>query len=193
MLARAASAGFEYLYPLRLIAAGVALWIFRRSYKECDWRFGWSAPVGGIVVFVLWVGLDRVLGTSSSSSQVPTALDAMSAPGRIFWLTVRVLAASITVPIAEELAFRGYLMRRLVAADFDKVDPRQFTWFSLAVSSIVFGAMHGTSWLAGSAAGLGYGWLYARSGRIGDPVLAHAITNILLAVCVLALGQWQYW
>ena len=193
MLARAASAGFESLYPLRLAAAAVALWIFRRGYQNCDWRFGWSAPVAGVVVFVLWVGLDRVLGTASSSSPIPAALDALSAPGRIFWLTARVLAASITVPIAEELAFRGYLLRRLVSADFERVDPRQYTWFSLALSSIVFGAMHGNSWLAGSAAGLIYGWLYTRSGRIGDPVIAHATTNILLAVCVLALGQWHFW
>ena len=193
MLARAASAGFESLYPLRLVAAGVALWIFRRGYNDCDWRFGWSAPVAGTAVFVLWVGLDRLLGTASSSSPIPAALDAMSAPGRIFWLTARVLAASITVPIAEELAFRGYLMRRLVAADFEHVDPRQYTWFSLAVSSIVFGVMHGNSWLAGSAAGLIYGWLYTRSGRIGDAIAAHATTNILLAVCVLALRQWHFW
>jgi CAAX prenyl protease-like protein len=117
----------------------------------------------------------------------------MSEPGRVFWLTARVLAASVTVPIAEELAFRGYLMRRLVAADFDRVDPRHFTWFSLAVSSLVFGAMHGSSWLAGSAAGLVYGWLYTRSGRIGDPVIAHATTNILLAASVLVLRQWQFW
>ncbi len=193
MLVRAASAGFESLYPLRLVAAVVALWIFRRSYKNCDWRFGWTAPVAGVGVFVLWVGLDRVLGTASSSNAIPSALDAMSAPGRIFWLTARVLAASVTVPIAEELAFRGYLMRRLVAADFESVDPRRYTWFSLAASSIVFGAMHGSSWFAGSAAGLVYGGLYARSGRIGDPVVAHATTNILLAVCVLAFHQWHFW
>jgi len=193
MLARAASAGFESLYPLRLVAAAAALWIFRRSYKNCDWRFDWAAPVAGIAVFVLWLGLDRVFGTASSSSAIPSALNAMSTPGRIFWLTARVLAASITVPIAEELAFRGYLMRRLVSADFERVDPHRYTWFSLAVSSIVFGAMHGSSWLAGSAAGLVYGWLYTRNGRIGDPVVAHATTNMLLAVCVLTLRQWQLW
>jgi exosortase E/protease (VPEID-CTERM system) len=193
MLARAASAGFESLYPLRLVAAAVTLWIFRRSYKDCDWRFGWAAPVGGVVVFVLWVGLDRILGTATSSSPIPAALDAMSAPGRILWLTARVLAASITVPIAEELAFRGYLMRRLVAPDFEHVDPRKYTWFSLGLSSVVFGALHGSSWLAGSASGLVYGWLYGRNGRIGDPVIAHATTNILLAACVLALQKWHFW
>ncbi len=193
MLVRAASAGFESLYPLRLVAAVAALWTFRRSYNNLDWRFGWSAAVTGVAVFALWVGLERVLGGASPANPIPVALGNMSASGRVFWLTARVLAASITVPIAEELAFRGYLMRRLVAVDFDKVDPRHYTWFSLALSSIIFGAMHGSSWLAGCAAGLAYGWLYARNGRIGDPIAAHAITNILLAACVLAFHQWQLW
>jgi len=192
MLARAASAGFESLYPLRLLAAGVALWTLRRSYRDCDWRFDWVAPVIGVGVFVLWVGLERVLGTASSSP-IPAALDAMSAPARAFWLTARVMAAAITVPVAEELAFRGYLMRRLGAADFEKADPRRSPWLSLVVSSLVFGAMHGSSWLAGCGAGFAYGWLYARRGRIGDPIVAHATTNILLAVCVLAFRQWQFW
>jgi len=193
MLARAASAGFESLYPLRLVAALVALWIFRRSYKSCDWRFSWTAPVAGFAVFVLWAALDRVLGAASSSNAMPAALNAMSAPGRIFWLTSRVSAACITVPIAEELAFRGYLMRRLVSADFEQVDPRRYTWLALVASSVIFGAMHGSSWLAGTAAGLVYGGLYVRSGRIGDAVIAHATTNILLAVCVLGFHQWHFW
>ena len=192
MLARAASSGFESLYPLRLVAGGAALWIFRRSYRDCNWRFGWPAPVAGLGVFVLWVALDRLVGVSSSSP-IPSALKAMSGSGRILWLSARVLAASVTVPIAEELAFRGYLMRRLVAADFENVNPRRFTWFSLALSSAVFGAVHGSSWMAGTAAGLVYGGVYARSGRIGDALAAHATTNILLAICVLVLHQWQFW
>ncbi|MGZ4835717.1 MAG: CAAX prenyl protease-related protein, partial [Terriglobales bacterium] len=138
------------------------------------------------------VALDRIIGVSASSS-IPGALYAMSGVGRIFWLNARSLAACVTVPIAEELAFRGYLMRRLVAADFEIVDPRHITWFSLALSSIVFGVLHGSSWLAGVAAGLIYGWLYARKGRIGDAVVAHATTNFFLTLCVLVLHQWQFW
>jgi len=161
ILAHALSADFEWFYPLRLLAAIAALLFFWRKYAELDWRIDWTAPLAGFVVFAIWIGFDRF--NPPAPETMPAALAAASAPLRNFWLTSRVLSAAITVPIAEELAFRGYLMRRLVAADFDKVDPRQFTWFSLAVSSIVFGAMHGTSWLAGSAAGLGYGWLYAEA------------------------------
>jgi len=46
------------------------------------------------------------------------------------------------VPIAEELAFRGYLIRKLVSADFEKVALGHFTWVSFLGSSILFGSLH---------------------------------------------------
>ena len=55
MITRATSAGFEWLYPLRFLAAGAALWFFRRKYAELDWSFGWLAPLAGGFVFVIWL------------------------------------------------------------------------------------------------------------------------------------------
>ena len=43
MLAGTASAGFEWLYPLRIFAAGAALWYFRANYQRLDWRAGWPS------------------------------------------------------------------------------------------------------------------------------------------------------
>ena len=40
------------------------------------------------------------------------------------------MPAVVTVPIAEELAFRGYLHRRLIDVDFDHVSLRRFTWLA---------------------------------------------------------------
>ena len=41
------------------------------------------------------------------------------------------------------------------------------------------------------------GILYAlamyRRGKLGDAVLAHAVTNALIAVSVLATGDWTMW
>jgi CAAX prenyl protease-like protein len=95
------------------------------------------------------------------------------------------------VPIAEELAFRGYLLRRLVSPDFDKLGPR-FTWLSFLLSSFLFGALHGR-WLAGTVAGMFYAWAMYRRGRVGDAIIAHATTNALIAADVLILGSWNHW
>jgi len=99
----------------------------------------------------------------------------------------------VTVPIAEELAFRGFLLRRLISSDFDALPPRSFTWLGLAISSIAFGLLHGNLWLAGILAGLAYAWALLRKGSIGSAAAAHATTNALLAAYVLLFHQWHLW
>jgi len=97
------------------------------------------------------------------------------------------------VPIAEELAFRGFLLRRLVSADFESVAWRAFAWAPFLISSIAFGLLHGDRWLAGTIAGMIYALAMMRRGRIGEAAAAHAVTNALLAIYVLATGNWQLW
>lgn len=86
-------------------AAVAALWYFRRAYADLDWRFGWFAPVLGFVVLAIWLGLDRAAGKHAASA-IGSGLAALPVPARVAWLTFRTLAAVVTVPIAEELAFR---------------------------------------------------------------------------------------
>lgn len=87
------------------------------------------------------------------------------------------------------MAFRGFLNRRLIAAEFDKVPLNRFTWLSFILSSLAFGFLH-SSWFAGSLAGMLYALVVYRRGRLGDAVLAHAVTNAMLAVVALVSGQW---
>jgi CAAX prenyl protease-like protein len=108
------------------------------------------------------------------------------------WLLFRVLGSVVIVPIAEELAFRGYLLRRLISADFDQISMVRFTWFSFLVSSVLYGAMHGR-WLAGTVAGMFYAWAMYRRGRVGDAIIAHATTNALIAADVVIFGNWYLW
>jgi exosortase E/protease (VPEID-CTERM system) len=192
MIAGAMSGGFEWLYPLRFFAAAGALWAFREKYTNLDWRVGWEGPAIGAGVFVLWIVLDR-LTNGQGANAMPPALGASSAGARITWICFRVLAATVTVPLAEELAFRGFVLRRLISHDFESVPFTRFTWFSVLVSSALFGFMHGTLWFAGIVAGLLYAWTQIRRGRIGDAVAAHATTNALLAAYVLIFRAWRLW
>jgi len=192
MLAGALSGSFEWLYPLRFFAAAAALWVFRARYSTLDWRVGWLGPSIGVGVFLIWIGLDRWMGTSVAEA-MPKVLAGSSGAARMTWISFRVLAATITVPIAEELAFRGFLLRRLVSPDFESVSFTGFTWVALVVSSVLFGALHGSHWPAGIVAGLVYAYAVIRRGRIGEAIAAHATTNALLAAYVLAFGQWQLW
>jgi CAAX prenyl protease-like protein len=170
------------------------LLFFRRKYAgvfALDWRFDWFGPAIGIAVFALWIGFDRLF--SPAAGAMPSQLAAATRLARDSWLVFRVLAAVVTVPIAEELAFRGFLYRRLIAADFESVSFRRFSWIAILVSSVIFGALHGTRWPVGILAGGLYALVLLRRGRLGDAVAAHATTNALIAVDVLAFHRWQLW
>ena len=191
MIAHALSGDFEWFYPLRLLAAVAALSFFWRNYAGLDWHMDWTGPATGALVFAIWIGIDRF--SSASPEAMPAALAAASAPGRLFWLVARVFAAVVTVPLAEELAFRGFLYRRVVSADFEAVPFNRFSWLALALSSLAFGLLHGDRWFAGAVAGMFYGAVMIRRGRIGNAVVAHGTTNALIALDVLAYRHWHLW
>ncbi len=192
MLSRAASGAVEWLYPLRFIAALIALWFFRSKYSQLNWHFGWFSVVAGVGVFAIWMGLDKLAGHPADSGIAP-GLASVPQSARITWIVFRAVASIVTVPIAEELAFRGYLIRRWISAGFESLGAREYSWIAVLVSSIAFGLMHGGQWIAGTIAGLIYAFAFLRRGRIGDAVVAHATTNALLAAVVLLGGQWHLW
>jgi len=141
-----------------------------------------------VAVFVIWMGLEWTMPGTSATSPIPPSLAEIPAGLAAVWLLFRVLGSVITVPIAEELAFRGYLLRRLISANFDDLSAVRFTWMSFVVSSVLFGALHGR-WLAGTVAGMCCAGALSRRGRVDDAVLAHAITNALIAADVPILGN----
>jgi exosortase E/protease (VPEID-CTERM system) len=190
MLTGALSAGFEWLYPVRVLAACGVLWIFRKSYRGLTWTFSGSAVVIGSVAFAIWLALSPATGDKQGW---PAALASMPPYWAAAWLFIRVAGYVVTVPVAEELAFRGFLTRRIIRAQFDTVPVGFFTWSSFLISSIVFGALHGTFWAAGTVAGMLFASALYRRRSLGDAVLAHATTNGLIALYVLATGSWSVW
>ncbi|MNF26421.1 CAAX amino terminal protease self- immunity [compost metagenome] len=77
--------------------------------------------------------------------------------------------------LAEELLFRGVLQGALVA--------RLGAGRGIALSAALFGLAHApfslTFALVAGVAGLGYGWVLQRSGRLAAAVLLHAAVNLL--------------
>jgi CAAX prenyl protease-like protein len=184
----------DWFYPVRVLGKAAAICFFWRSRLTRLHLAGiWSGSAIGIgaAVFVVWMGLERILGDTDTSSVIPGSLAEMPLGLAAAWLIFRVLGSIITVPVAEELAFRGYVVRRLISPDFDKA-PLRFTWLSFLLSSVLFGALHGR-WLAGTVAGMFYAWAMYRRGRVGDAIIAHATTNALIAADVLILGNWNLW
>jgi exosortase E/protease (VPEID-CTERM system) len=183
-------ASVDVLYPARIVAVAAALWMFRRAYVDVRIEWSWPAVGLGALAYAIWMALEP--SAASSSRELAEGLARMPKILAGLWLTMRVGGSVVTVPIAEELAFRGYLTRRLIASDFTTVPPGRFTWLSFVVSSVLFGALHGR-YVAGTLAGAIYALALYRKGSVSEAILAHATTNALIAAYVLSTGTWSLW
>jgi exosortase E/protease (VPEID-CTERM system) len=190
-VAHALSSDFEFLYVLRVIAGTWMLLRYRRTLAAAmNWSWSWRGIAVGAAVFVIWIIAAHFV---APPTDMPAKLAALPPAWRWAWVALRIVGSVLIVPIAEELAYRGFLMRRLVAAEFEAVPLRAVGSVALGISSVVFGAVHGSMWAAGVAAGLAYGMLAIRRDRLGEAVAAHLVSNALVAAAVLLGGQWQLW
>jgi exosortase E/protease (VPEID-CTERM system) len=174
-------------YPLRVIAGAGTLFYFWPNYAVlrqttppgyCSTPFGWAVATGA-AVYVTWIVLERfgtAGGTSASGINAPTGLPEWAA---VPWRMVCAIGFTLVTPVLEELAFRGYFMRRLLSPRFEAVAFDRIPWWSVMGSSVAFGLLHG-EWLAATLAGAAYAILVVRTGRLRDAVVAHAVTNALL-------------
>lgn len=190
MITGAVATSVDWLYPLRIVAAVVVLGWFRKSYQRFYGRPSMDAIGIGVAVFFLWLALEPV--NQDGGGPLKQGLSQMSTVVAVGWLCARVLGSVIVIPVVEELAFRGYLVRRLTAAEFEKVPFTPLAISPVLVSSVAFGLLHGR-WLAGTLAGLAYAWALHQRGELSDPIAAHMTTNALIAIAVLGAGFWGLW
>lgn len=190
----------EVEYPLRVIVLAVVLWVFSR--KVIDLRVkNWAGTIGiGVLVFALWIAPDQLIpGYRQHWLFKNSVTGAAPAPAAgygslpMLALVFRTLRATVIVPVVEELFWRGWLMRWIIKPDFLSVPLGAYTAQAFWVSAALFSAEHGQFWDVGLMAGVLYNWWMVRTKSLGDCILAHAVTNGVLSVWVLATGQWQYW
>ena len=190
MIAAAFSADFNVFYPMQVIVTAAAIWHFRRGYSRLGWEWSWQAVAIGIAVFGAWIILEPASDTSMSP--VEAGLAELPYWAAFIWIFFRVAGSVIAVPVAEELAFRGYLIRKLIARDFENIPLNRFTWLSFLLSSVLFGLLH-DRWLAGTIAGMLFALALYRRGQLGDAVVAHVTANALIAAYVLVYAKWVLW
>lgn len=186
MITGAFSSGADALYPLRVVGVLLCLWMFRATYQTMRWSFSWWAVAAGVGLAVVWLSL--MPATDTKEVATPSGLAGV---WLLLWWASRLVGYTCTVPIAEELTFRGYLTRRLISSDFQNVPQGTFSWYGCLVSALLFGLMHGQLWLLGTAAGLVFAFVYYRRGHIGDAVAAHIATNGSIAIYAAWSGDWS--
>lgn len=184
----------RWLYAIKVGAVLLALLFYRRQYSELAWTAPspavWvQAVLVGLLVFVLWIGLDAgwmTLGT-------PAGFDPREG-GVIDWplALVRLAGAALVVPIMEELFWRSFLLRWIESADFLRVDPGRVRYKAVLTTVVLFGFEHNL-WLAGIVAGVAYTVLFSRNATLWSPICAHSVTNGVLGIWIITTGHWSYW
>ncbi|MCC6493155.1 MAG: exosortase E/protease, VPEID-CTERM system [Pirellulales bacterium] len=190
------SQSLDLLYPLKVIVAGGTLCYFAAAYSRdrlLQGSFSWAACWIGALVFVTWIALEPLAGVLPSQHVSAAAeLHGLGPALATAWIVFRAIGSVVVAPLAEELAFRGYLTRRLIDEDFESVPMGSFSWPSFILSAVLFGGLHGR-WMAGTLAGVAFGWALYRRGRLIDAIVAHATANALITGYVIATGDWTAW
>jgi len=189
----------QMLYPIRLAIVLAVILLVSRPYL----RFRPKNPVAsvavGVAVFLIWIAPDRLFGyrhfwlfdnaiVGSISTSIPTGPQASYG-----FLALRTLGSAAVVPIVEELFWRGWLMRWLINPDFEKVPLGTYAPAAFWIVAVLFASEHGPYWEVGLLAGIIYNWWMIRTKSLADCMLAHGVTNGILAAYVMGNGQWQYW
>lgn len=183
-----------WIYALKTIVGAWLIWAMRPYVREMRWKLSWEAVAVGVVVFVMWVGLDSYLPMLFHRSAIfspATAYGAGSAMA-VFFLIVRTVGSTLVVPPLEEVVYRSFLYRYLIKPKFLEIPLNRFHWKAFIVTGVIFGIGH-YEWLQGILCGFAYQGLVCRKGRLGDAMTAHAITNFLLAVYVIVRSAYFFW
>ena len=179
------------LYPIKTaLVAGTLIYFWNVYEQEIKFSFSWLAVLSGVIVFFIWVlpeGLYPQIGHSEFNPYKRA-----SGYGVYFVITFKLIGATLVVPLMEEIFWRSFALRFAIKSDFKSVPLGRFSWFSFIFISILFGFEH-HRWLVGIFAGMIYSGLLYRSKNLFDPILSHAITNLLLGIYVVSTHHWSFW
>ena len=91
------------------------------------------------------------------------------------------IAEGVLVPIAEEMVFRGAILRTLLT-----LCGHRWRWGAIVLSALLFGLAHGNMAQLLNATLLGclLGWLYYRSGSIAPGIVFHMVNNSVAVLLV---------
>ncbi len=181
------------------------------------WAWKWFVPLsfagtrGTSIVWGILTGLAGVVLWCLLLAPFTDSFQGTSWSTQGFFL--RLFAAGLLVPIFEEIAIRGYVLRlalqwdrarrtngkdALVTALDDSTifDVKQgdWTWPAVLISSIAFTVGHTSpEWAAAFGYSLLISWLWIKRGDLLSCIVAHGTTNVVLALFVFFTGMWGFW
>ena len=191
---RLGDASQYWIYALKTLIGAWLLWLMFPYVKEMLWKLSWEAVIVGIAVFVVWVGLDGYypLLAERAGSFNPQRTYGDGSVLALVFIIVRMIGSSLVVPPLEEVFYRSFIYRFLIKSDFLNVPLNRMNWRAFLIGGAIFGFGH-YEWLPGILCAFAYQGLVIRKNRLGDAITAHAVTNFLLSLWVLARHAYYFW
>lgn len=194
---------YPMLYSIACISALIAVIFALPGYLKIPFRVTPLAIGVGVVGIIVWVGLWYIDNTFIGIGKyfAPNARagfnpfeELKANPTWMYaFLGIRLLGLALVIPIAEEFFTRGFLIRYIEDIDWDQIPIGEATWKGWAGIMIYGAASHPGEILAALAWFGLIMWLYLRTKNIWDCVVAHGVTNGLLAVYVIYTDTWELW
>jgi CAAX prenyl protease-like protein len=167
----------------------------------------WWSIVVGVVGVVVWIGLCKLKlesklfealgiewlkGAAQRSAFNPLEELADRPLLAYGFLAVRFFGLVVVVALIEEFFLRGFLIRFFVRPDWTNAAIGDLNRSALLVATIVPVLLHPGEMLAAAVWFSLVTLLMVKTRNIWDCVVAHAVTNLLLGMYVLATGEWQF-
>ncbi len=197
----------EVNYALRIIMVSITLlwarkWFFSITGPQSSFVsaiVGVCAGVAGVFIWILLLS--------------PFVSVDGGAPWSVAAFSLRLLAAGLLVPVFEELLMRGFVFRFALQWDearkgkekdalqtaleersVNDVEPGAWSWTAVVISTVAFMFGHQMQeWPVSIAYGLLMAGLYVLRKDLLSCIVAHAVTNIVLAIYVFSTGKWYLW
>ena len=200
----------QWVFPLQtLLTLGVLIY-FRRQYDFRPFAGLTLATLIGALGIVVWIAPGFLFRVFEMNQSVLKYLGFVGRPngfdpgfmathdGSLYWTAVvmRFVRLVVVVPLAEEVFWRGFLMRYLIDPDGDfwKVPFGAHHWRSFVIVTAMFTLAHAT---VDYAAAVFFGslmyWLAVKTKSLSACVVAHAVANLILGIYVMVSQQWGYW
>ena len=180
------------LYPIKTILVAAAVAWYWRSLPSLVPSAPMASVLVGVAGVVLWIGLDPILVRYDQPLIGRNPFHLYPAVYAWWLYGFRLAGITLCVPVMEELFWRGFLMRWLVKDDFISVPLGTYRPFSFWVTTAFFAAVHGPEWPLAAAVGILYGAWFIRTKSLGSIMLAHGVTNLLLALYCLFADDWHF-
>jgi CAAX prenyl protease-like protein len=194
----------DALYPIAYvartaIAAGLLVY-FWKHYTKIRWDYWWLGILVGVIGIFQWVPMQLWLQHHFSifvakPESVYQPASHFSNPIMLWsFIGVRIVGAVLVVPVMEELFWRDFLWREIIAPnDFKLAHVGEWDPAAFFIVAGAFSTVHANWWLTAVVWGLLIGALLVYTKSLGACIIAHATTNLLLAGYVLWTQDWSFW